>query len=231
MSVSELFSLCMNRRAWFSGECYYEISFNCMPSMNLVKLCPCVTEIVLVQFVFLMAWRYENRSVKSSFILQLCYTWLGKKKVYIFSHYCQHTWGVLLIVSSPSYEAVEAFPCFLPFVHRFMRTKLFYRNMVRDLHSTLILFFSWEIFFLFCLFSETEDSERPYSPHEPEEETNEIERQRSKSQDTTVQSRPRTHQPSASTGTDDSEKNEVISTQQMCKEFTWFASDQKNWIF
>ncbi|XP_039235083.1 cysteine-rich secretory protein LCCL domain-containing 1 isoform X5 [Pipra filicauda] len=60
-----------------------------------------------------------------------------------------------------------------------------------------------------------EDSERPYSPHEPEEETNEIERQRSKAQDATVQSRPRTHSPSASTGTDDSEKNEVISTQQM----------------
>ncbi|XP_039405680.1 cysteine-rich secretory protein LCCL domain-containing 1 isoform X4 [Corvus cornix cornix] len=60
-----------------------------------------------------------------------------------------------------------------------------------------------------------EDSEGPYSPHEPEEETNEIERQRSKAQDATVQSWPRTHQPSASTGTDDSEKNEVISTQQM----------------
>ncbi|KAJ7400664.1 hypothetical protein BTVI_103348 [Pitangus sulphuratus] len=61
----------------------------------------------------------------------------------------------------------------------------------------------------------SEGSERPYSPHEPEEETNEIERQRSKAQDATGQSRPRTHSPSASTGTDDSEKNEVISTQQM----------------
>ncbi|KAM7121956.1 cysteine-rich secretory protein LCCL domain-containing 1 isoform 2-T2 [Ciconia maguari] len=60
-----------------------------------------------------------------------------------------------------------------------------------------------------------EDSERPYSPHEPEEETNEIERQRSKAQDATAQSRPRTHSPSGSTGSDDSEKNEVISTQQM----------------
>uniref|UniRef100_A0A8C3JFI8 Cysteine rich secretory protein LCCL domain containing 1 n=1 Tax=Calidris pygmaea TaxID=425635 RepID=A0A8C3JFI8_9CHAR len=60
-----------------------------------------------------------------------------------------------------------------------------------------------------------EDSERPYSPHEPEEETNEIERQRSKAQDATAQSRPRTHPPPGSTGTDDSEKNEVISTQQM----------------
>ncbi|XP_009580115.1 PREDICTED: cysteine-rich secretory protein LCCL domain-containing 1-like, partial [Fulmarus glacialis] len=59
------------------------------------------------------------------------------------------------------------------------------------------------------------DSERPYSPHEPEEETNEIERQRSKAQDATVQSRPRTHSPSGSTGSDGSEKNEVISTQQM----------------
>lgn len=101
--------------------------------------------------------------------------------------------------------------------------------MVGDLHSTLIffLFFFWEIFFF--PFSETEDSGRPYSPHEPEEETNEIERQQSKAQDATVQSRPRTHQPSASTSTDDSEKNEVISTQQMCKEFTWFASGQHNW--
>ncbi|NXF52090.1 CRLD1 protein, partial [Oceanites oceanicus] len=60
-----------------------------------------------------------------------------------------------------------------------------------------------------------EDSERPYSPQEPEEETNEIERQRSKAQDATAQSRPRTHSPSGSTGSDDSEKNEVISTQQM----------------
>ncbi|KAM6281999.1 cysteine-rich secretory protein LCCL domain-containing 1 isoform 3-T3 [Porphyrio hochstetteri] len=60
-----------------------------------------------------------------------------------------------------------------------------------------------------------EDSERPYSPHEPEEETNEIERQRSKAQDAMVQSRPRTHSPLGSTGSDDSEKNEVISTQQM----------------
>lgn len=94
--------------------------------------------------------------------------------------------------------------------------------MVRDLHSTLIFIFFLEsfVFVFFFPFSETEDSERPYSPHEPEEETNEIERQRSKAQDATVQSQPRTHQPSASTGTDDSEKNEVISTQQMCKEFT-----------
>ncbi|KFM03088.1 Cysteine-rich secretory protein LCCL domain-containing 1 [Aptenodytes forsteri] len=60
-----------------------------------------------------------------------------------------------------------------------------------------------------------EDSERPYSPHEPEEETNEIERQRSKAQDAAAQNRPRSHSPSGSTGNDDSEKNEVISTQQM----------------
>ncbi|NXA46471.1 CRLD1 protein, partial [Nothocercus julius] len=58
-------------------------------------------------------------------------------------------------------------------------------------------------------------SERLYPPHEPEEETNEIERQRSKAQDATAQSRPRSHLPSGSTGNDDSEKNEVISTQQM----------------
>lgn len=90
--------------------------------------------------------------------------------------------------------------------------------MVRDLHSRLFFFFPERFFF--PPFSETEDSGRPYSPHEPEEETNEIERQQSKAQDATVQSWPRTHQPSASTGTDDSEKNEVISTQQMCKEFT-----------
>ncbi|NXC51362.1 CRLD1 protein, partial [Penelope pileata] len=60
-----------------------------------------------------------------------------------------------------------------------------------------------------------EDSERSYSPHETEEETNEIERQQSKTQDTTAQSRPRTHSLSGSTGSEDSEKNEVISTQQM----------------
>lgn len=84
--------------------------------------------------------------------------------------------------------------------------------------QTVFFFFLRDFFF--PPFSETEDSGRPYSPHEPEEETNEIERQQSKAQDATVQSWPRTHQPSASTGTDDSEKNEVISTQQMCKEFT-----------
>lgn len=102
-----------------------------------------------------------------------------------------------------------------------MTTKPFYQSTVRDLHSTrFVVFFFSETLYFFCPFSETEDSERPYSPREPEEETNEIERQRSKAQDANVQSRPRTHQPSASTGTDDSEKNEVISTQQMCKEFT-----------
>lgn len=88
--------------------------------------------------------------------------------------------------------------------------------MVRDLHSRNSEFFFLRDYFFAC-FSETEDSERPYSPHEPEEETNEIERQRSKAQDATAQSRPRTHSPSGSTGSDDSEKNEVISTQQMCK--------------
>lgn len=90
--------------------------------------------------------------------------------------------------------------------------------MIRDLYSRKTDFcFSEKFFFLF---SETEDPERTYSPHEPEEETNEIEQQRSKAQDATAQSRPRTHSPSGSTSTDDSEKNEVISTQQMCKEFT-----------
>lgn len=108
-----------------------------------------------------------------------------------------------------------------------MKTKPCYQNMVRGLHST-----NTELFNLRNLlwFSETEDSERPYSPHEPEEETNEIEQQRSKAQDATAQSRPRTHSPSGSTGSDDSEKNEVISTQQMCKEFTWFSSSQQIWI-
>lgn len=224
MSVSELFSLCMNRRASFSGVCCYEISFfNCKLSMNLVKLCPCVRE-----FLPLVFWWHKDTKTGALRAVSYfnCAMSAGKNK-YIFAHYHKHTWGVLLILSSPSYEAVESFPCFLPFVHHFLRTKLFYRNMVRDLHSTLI-FFSERLFF-FCPFSETEDSERPYSPHEPEEETNEIERQRSKAQDATVQSRPRAHQPSASTGTD-SDKNEVISTQQMCKEFTWFASGQQNWI-
>lgn len=79
------------------------------------------------------------------------------------------------------------------------------------------------------MLSEIEGSERPYSPHEPEEETNEIERQRSKAQDATAQSRPRTHSPSGSTGSEDSEKNEVISTQQMCKEFNCFSSGQQIW--
>uniref|UniRef100_A0A8C6Z3I4 Cysteine rich secretory protein LCCL domain containing 1 n=1 Tax=Nothoprocta perdicaria TaxID=30464 RepID=A0A8C6Z3I4_NOTPE len=60
-----------------------------------------------------------------------------------------------------------------------------------------------------------EGTEWTYSSSEPEEETNEIERQRSKAQDATAQSRPRTHSPSGSTGSNDSEKNEVISTQQM----------------
>ncbi|XP_064010828.1 cysteine-rich secretory protein LCCL domain-containing 1 isoform X2 [Pogoniulus pusillus] len=61
-----------------------------------------------------------------------------------------------------------------------------------------------------------EDSARPYSPREPEEETNEIERQRSRAQDAMAQSWPRAQPPSAgSTGTEDSERNEVISTQQM----------------
>lgn len=87
----------------------------------------------------------------------------------------------------------------------------------------------WEIFS--HLLSEIEDSERPYSPHEPEEETNEIERQRSKAQDATAQSRPRTHSPSGSTGSEDTEKNEVISTQQMCKEFNCFSSSQQIWNY
>uniref|UniRef100_A0A8C4VNT6 Cysteine rich secretory protein LCCL domain containing 1 n=1 Tax=Gopherus evgoodei TaxID=1825980 RepID=A0A8C4VNT6_9SAUR len=60
-----------------------------------------------------------------------------------------------------------------------------------------------------------EGSDRHYSPHEPEEETNEIERQQSKAQDRTSQSRSRIHSPAGSTRSDDSERNEVISTQQM----------------
>lgn len=80
---------------------------------------------------------------------------------------------------------------------------------------------------MFNSFSKTEGSDRHYSPHEPEEETNEIERQRSKVQETTSQSRSRTHSPSGSMGIDDTEKNEVISTQQMCKEFSLFACGQQ----
>lgn len=81
---------------------------------------------------------------------------------------------------------------------------------------------------LSCPFCEAEDSDRPYSPREPEEETNEIERQRSRAQDAMAQSWPRAQPPSAgSTGTEDSEKNEVISTQQMCKAFPWLASAQQ----
>ncbi|XP_078543256.1 cysteine-rich secretory protein LCCL domain-containing 1 [Lissotriton helveticus] len=57
--------------------------------------------------------------------------------------------------------------------------------------------------------------ERPYPPPEPEEETNEIERQLSKTQDTTSQSRSRTHSPTSSTRIDDLNKNEFTSTEQM----------------
>lgn len=50
----------------------------------------------------------------------------------------------------------------------------------------------------------TEGSDRYYPPQE--EETNEIERQQSQIHDTRIQTR-----------SDDSNRNEVISTQQMCK--------------
>uniref|UniRef100_H3AK68 Cysteine rich secretory protein LCCL domain containing 1 n=1 Tax=Latimeria chalumnae TaxID=7897 RepID=H3AK68_LATCH len=57
-----------------------------------------------------------------------------------------------------------------------------------------------------------EDStDRRYSPQEPEEETNEIERQRAR-----TQARPRTYSPTASTRIEE-DKNEVINTQQMCE--------------
>lgn len=90
------------------------------------------------QLVFLM-------SIKSSFIFLLCCKCCGKNK-YIFS-LSQTYLRCLLIFSFPSYEAVESVPCFLLFGHHFMRTKPFYQNMVRDLHSRLFFFFSWEIFF------------------------------------------------------------------------------------
>nr|XP_033790803.1 cysteine-rich secretory protein LCCL domain-containing 1 [Geotrypetes seraphini] len=58
-----------------------------------------------------------------------------------------------------------------------------------------------------------EGSEKHYPPQEPEEETNEIERHRSKPHDAASQSRSRTHSPTSSTRTDN--KNEVISREQM----------------
>lgn len=84
MSVSELFSLCMSRRAWFSDECCYEISFNCMLSINLVKLCPCVTEIVLVQLFF---WWYEDMKTEPLRAVSYlnCAAHAGKKEAYLFS--------------------------------------------------------------------------------------------------------------------------------------------------
>lgn len=67
---------------------------------------------------------------------------------------------------------------------------------------------------LICLFVlETEGSERFYSP---EMETNEIERQQSRVQDTS-QNQLRSH----GSVSDDSERNEVISTQQMCKNISF----------
>lgn len=59
-------------------------------------------------------------------------------------------------------------------------------------------------------FSLTEGSDRYYPPQE--EETNEIERQQSQVRDTHVQTRA-----------DDSNRNEVISTQQMCKSSALFT--------
>ncbi|XP_069477326.1 cysteine-rich secretory protein LCCL domain-containing 1 [Ambystoma mexicanum] len=58
-----------------------------------------------------------------------------------------------------------------------------------------------------------EGSARPYAP--PEDETNDIERQLSKTQDTTSQSRSRTHSPTSSTRLDDFNNNEFTSTEQM----------------
>ena len=58
--------------------------------------------------------------------------------------------------------------------------------------------------YFLTLFSLTEGSDRYYPPQE--EETNEIERQQSQVHDTHVRTRA-----------DDSDRNEVISTQQMCK--------------
>ncbi|XP_018423032.1 PREDICTED: cysteine-rich secretory protein LCCL domain-containing 1 [Nanorana parkeri] len=60
-----------------------------------------------------------------------------------------------------------------------------------------------------------EGSEFHYPIPEPEEETNEIERQRSKALDTTSQSRARTHSPTSSTRPDAYDSNEVVSTEQM----------------
>ncbi|CAJ0957352.1 unnamed protein product, partial [Ranitomeya imitator] len=54
-----------------------------------------------------------------------------------------------------------------------------------------------------------------YPIPEPEEETNEIERQRTKALDTTSQSRARTHSPTSSTRTASYDNNEVISTEQI----------------
>ncbi|KAG8441918.1 hypothetical protein GDO86_010919 [Hymenochirus boettgeri] len=54
-----------------------------------------------------------------------------------------------------------------------------------------------------------------YPLPEPEEETNEIERQRSKALDTTSQGRSKTNSPTSSTRTESFNNNEVISTEQM----------------
>lgn len=63
-------------------------------------------------------------------------------------------------------------------------------------------------------FSLTEGSDRYYPPRE--EETNEIERQQSQVRDTHVRTRA-----------DDSNRNEVISTQQMCKASAVFTQNLK----
>ncbi|XP_029447362.1 cysteine-rich secretory protein LCCL domain-containing 1 [Rhinatrema bivittatum] len=60
-----------------------------------------------------------------------------------------------------------------------------------------------------------EGSKRHYPPQEPEEETNEIEQQRSKLHNTKLQSRARTHSSTSSTGADDFNKNEVRNIEQM----------------
>lgn len=74
---------------------------------------------------------------------------------------------------------------------------------------------------MFHLFT-VEGSERLYSP---EMETNEIERQQPRVQDTS-QNRLRSH----ASVTDDSERNEVISKQQMCKKISFVKSDMGSQI-
>lgn len=72
----------------------------------------------------------------------------------------------------------------------------------------------WDSCFLNS-FSATEGSDRYYPPQE--EETNEIERQQAQVRDTRVRTR-----------SDDTDRNEVISTQQMCKSSRLFI---KNLLF